>query len=310
MIRPLFLVATVLLAACKSDPVETTHPSGEKDRGTATSGTRSADRGSSESDNSTSRDPAIGLTSTQSALVQASADSPETLRRALIDLLNQDLDHALIELGSLKADVDYQVIGDVLYEHFLANLSAAEALEQFTRLDGNLTLATPQLHRFTTRLFEQNPLAAQKFLLENPALNGIEEAAYQIGSRVHDPDDAADQITTISAADLPDDLKASYLTGLANSLLQTDFTRAFETINELDPSPATDRTVYELTQAGANEDPAATMPWAFNIEDPGLQRSAILETANNWAFRDPDAYHNWKTQQQSTIPPDLVQELP
>lgn len=244
------------------------------------------------------------------AIIQASADAPEALRRTISEMLREDFDGALQELATLNANADFEMIGEILYGHMLANFSATESLDHLKKLDQNLTLTTPLLYKFTNRLFEEDPAAAKAFILENTELNGIEESAKQIGLAIDDPDQAADTIAEIGKSELPPDLKASYITGLAQSLLRTDFTRAFETVGALEPSPATDLAVYSLTSAGGDEDPESTMPWATNIDDVGLQRSAILETAQKWAQTNPEGYQAWKEETGSTLAPDLLAELP
>ena len=241
----------------------------------------------------------------EARLAAADQLGEEELRGEVRELLEADVERGLYEIGILEKKLNYDVIGEEVYAFLSEHYSAAEALELFSRVDDNASVAAPFLHKFITDLATEDTAAAVDWLVEHDEANGVELAAAALGGQLVAELGAGPDLDLGSAVP---SVQSAFYAGVAQALIDTDFEKAYDYFSNQEPSPAMNEAFYTLAVQGAEHDPEAAMSWATTLTDEGLRQSSVLAIARQWRAEGEAAYLNWK--ETSGLPAELLSELP
>jgi len=234
-------------------------------------------------------------------------NKPQTFETYFLSSLHKDEQETLRILSLITENIDYSSIQSILVQ-FYSEAGIERGLNSLSLLNNNPSLSSTLINQFLSLYSEKEPEKALEWIRANSQLHGIENAASELGSQLGKSEDALQAFGQILEGDLPDKLKEPYLWGLTKEWLQSDFNSAFEHLSQQKATPVIDRTFYHLIGEGAKIDPATTMNWTKSINNQGLRRSAIIETALSWQAHDNDAYLAWKL--TAALPEDILTELP
>ncbi len=242
------------------------------------------------------------------ALLSKDAIEWNRVREELTKMLEQDEEATWRFLAQLKTKGDTSAIADIFFEHYYNSKRWEEGLKAFAIIDENASLSAPLLARFVEAAAIDDYQKAATWLQANPDFKGSANAATTLGKIAAMNRDLVINFTSWEKAKLPESITSNYLNGLTQQWLEQAPDEALTFLSQRNNGPLLDKTIYEFTGRFGKENAAAIMPWAELIHDSGLQRSAVITTAQAWHTQNAEAYQAWK--QSSPLAAELGAELP
>ena len=237
----------------------------------------------------------------------ANAQGSDAIKSYVLDLLSKDEQEGLEFLASLEENLDYESMGEAIYDHFILNGRHLDGLDAFKILDKNLTLATPLLHSFVSEYYRKEPKEALVWITENSHLNGIENAAHSVGGLSAKTEEPAGEIHSMLESDLSAEIRTTYLNGAMESWMEEDLDAAFEFFATADfPKFYYDETIYLMAGKAVELDPSGAMAWAETIIDEQYRYSAPSEVSKKWNYTSPDEFEQWLGEQSPKLQTEIA----
>lgn len=239
-------------------------------------------------------------------IVAVNAEGNDAIKAFVSSLLKKSEQEGLEFLAELEAELDYEAIGQAIYDHFILDGRYLDGLAAFGTLDRNVTLVSPLLHSFVSEYYRNEPQAALVWVAENSNLNGIEVAAYSLGELSAGIQEPAGEIHSMLNAELPLEIRTCYLNGAMESWMEEDLDEAFEFFSTADlPGFYYDETIYLMAGKAAGVDPLGAMAWAETIINEQLRYSALSEVSSSWISMAPTEFQQWLGEQSPKIQAEI-----
>jgi len=241
-------------------------------------------------------------TSTPRNISEANNQGPEATKSFVLELLSNNEDKGLELLANLETELDYETIGEAIYDHFIQEGRYLDGLAAFETLNKNLTLTTPLLHSFVSEYYRNEPKEALEWVTKNTHLNGIEAAAYSLGEHSSKIEKPEAEVLSMLDPQLPLDVRTSYLNGAMDSWVENDLNGAFKFFSTAElPGFYYDETIYRMTGKAAEVDPSGAMEWAETIINEQFRHSALSEVSARWESAAPEEFEKWLGKQSPKL---------
>lgn len=231
----------------------------------------------------------------------------DAVKAYVLDLLKKNEQEGLEFLAGLEDNLDYESMGQAVYDHFILNGRYLDGLDAFKILDKNLTLATPLLHSFVSEYYRNEPKAALTWISENPELNGIENAAYEVGALSAKTEEPASEIKSMLDSELSADIRTTYLNGAMEVWMEDDLDGALQFFATADLSSFYyDETIYLMAGKAVEVDPSGAMQWAETIVDEQYRYSALSEVSRSWSSTNSTEFEQWLGEQSPKMQEEIA----
>jgi len=223
----------------------------------------------------------------------------EILLRGYLESDENRAYHFLVEAEGVS---NYVWINEVLRDFLLQEFTEERLEKAMSFLDARPDIGTPLLGMIVKAWAIDEPVRAYDWLCAKSTLSGVSNAAALAGAEIGKIENPGEILSRIESNNPPAEVVSPFIRGLIESWAAraNNPEDAGEWLNNIfPPQEIVDEAVYSYVNQARDNNLQAAMSWAESIQDKGLRRSAVLETANYWNRKDPEGYRLWKQQEGS-----------